>query len=253
MKICAAQIKSFKGDVQRNIEKHKAFIDLAVHNGAEAIIFPELSITGYEPALAKELAVYPNDNSLDDFQQISDSKHIIICVGMPVKADAGILIGMIIFQPNLPRQTYFKQHLHPDEYSYFVAGQQQLFLTIDKQKIAFAICYESLVPEHADNCFKNGATIYIASVAKSVKGVEKAMITLPEIARKYSMIVLMSNCVGLCENDKVECGGKTAAWSNKGVSIGQLNGADEGMLIIDTETQTLIDINRPQIAGKNSA
>ena len=52
MKICAAQTRPVKGNIQQNIENHKKLINLAVVNGADIIIFPELSITGYEPELA---------------------------------------------------------------------------------------------------------------------------------------------------------------------------------------------------------
>ena len=51
MKISIAQTRPIKGDIPANIEAHKRFINLAVSNGADAIFFPELSITGYEPEL----------------------------------------------------------------------------------------------------------------------------------------------------------------------------------------------------------
>ncbi len=47
MKICVAQTRPVKGDIQTNIDNHKRLIDLAISNGADTIIFPELSITGY--------------------------------------------------------------------------------------------------------------------------------------------------------------------------------------------------------------
>jgi hypothetical protein len=53
------------------------------------------------------------------------------------------------------------------------------------------------------------------------------------------MTVLMSNCIGEC--DGIECGGKTSIWNNKGLLVGQLNDTDEGILIIDTDTQELIE------------
>ena len=58
MKLCAAQIKPINGDIEANIEKHKKLIDLAIANGADIIIFPELSITGYEPAVATGLIFF---------------------------------------------------------------------------------------------------------------------------------------------------------------------------------------------------
>ncbi len=42
---------------------------------------------------------------------------------MPVKSNEGILISMLIFQPRTQRQIYSKQHLHADEYPYFVNGK----------------------------------------------------------------------------------------------------------------------------------
>ncbi len=59
MKICIAQVKSVPVDIQQNIENHKKWINLGVSFGADAIFFPELSLTGYEPALSKKLAINP--------------------------------------------------------------------------------------------------------------------------------------------------------------------------------------------------
>lgn len=237
MKICAAQTRPFKGDIQANIDNHKKLIDLAASAGAELIVFPELSLTGYEPKLAGQLAICPNEKKLDDFQKISNNKNITIALGAPVKSNSGIYISMIIFQPDKPRQTYSKQYLHQDEYPYFVKGQQPFFLTLNHHTIAPAICYESLLPEHAENAFKCGAGIYLASVAKSNDGVEKAFKHYPNIAKQYSMTVLMSNCIGYCDN--FESAGRSSVWNKKGMLAGQLNGTSEGILIFDTDTEEI--------------
>ena len=64
--------------------------------------------------------------------------------------------------------------MHSDEKPYFIAGNEQLILTIADSKIALAICYESLRPEHSDYAHKLGAELYLSSVAKSQGGIEKA-------------------------------------------------------------------------------
>lgn len=239
MKICAVQTRPIKGDIQSNIDNHKKLIDLAVSNGAEAVIFPELSLTGYEPELSKELATSQDDSRFDDFQKISNTKQITIGVGVPTKNDTGICISMILFQPHKARQTYSKKYLHPDEEEFFISGQSFTGLKINKTNIALAICYELSVSEHSEKAFKSGAKIYIASVAKFVNGVDKAIKRLADIANKYSMTVLMSNCVG--QSDGQECAGKTSIWNNKGLLVGQLNDTDEGIIIFDTDTQELIE------------
>jgi predicted amidohydrolase len=146
---------------------------------------------------------------------------------------------MVLFQPHQARQTYSKKYLHLDEEEFFVSGQSFTGLKVNKTNIALAICYEISVPEHSEKAFKSGAEIYIASVAKFVNGVDKAIRRLSAIANKYAMTVLMSNCVG--QSDGYECAGKTSIWNNKGLLVGQLNDTNEGTIIFDTDTQELIE------------
>jgi predicted amidohydrolase len=234
MKICVAQIKPVKGDIPRNIDSHKKLIEVAVCHQTDLIVFPELSITGYEPGLAKELTTDKDDTRFDVFQKASDDNRMTICIGAPVKNQDGITISMIIFQPKKPRQVYAKQYLHPDELPYFTNGQGQIILEIDDARIAPAICYELSVPAHAENAYRQNANIYIASVAKSVEGIAKAHTALSSIARHYSMTVLVSNCIGNC--DGVECGGQSAIWDDHGIQLAQLNQSTEGIVILDTHT-----------------
>jgi predicted amidohydrolase len=239
MKISIAQTKPIIGNVSANIEAHKTFIDLALACNADAIFFPELSLTGYEPELAKELATNQNDNRLDIFQHISDNKNIIIGIGLPTVTESQIRISMIIFEANKPRQTYSKQQLHSDELPYFENGVEQVIIETNDKNIAPAICYESLQPTHAENAFKMGADIYVASVAKSAKGVEKAFAHYPVIAKQYAMPVLMANCVGFCDN--FFSVGKSAVWTKEGKLVGQHDDKTEGILIFDTETEVVIE------------
>jgi len=235
MKIAIAQTKSIKRDISANIETHQRLIELSLSLKADAIFFPELSITGYEPELAKELATTQNDNRLDVFQQISDKNNIIIGIGLPTIAATKIRISMVIFEPKKQRKTYSKQQLHSDEFPYFENGTEQVIINLENTSIAPAICYESLQPEHAEKAHKMGANLYLASVAKPAKGVEKAYEHFPTIAKQFSMPVLMVNCVGFCDNFLSV--GKSAVWTKKGELIAQLDDKSEGILIFDTETE----------------
>jgi predicted amidohydrolase len=238
MKICIAQTKPIKGNISANIEVHKIFIELALTLNAEAIFFPELSLTGYEPELAKKLATNQNDHRLDIFQETSNKNKITIGLGLPTATESKIRISMIIFEPNKPRHTYSKQQLHSDEFPYFENGVGQVIIKTKNKNIAPAICYESLQPTHADNAFKLGADIYLASVAKPAKGVEKAFDHYPKVAKKYAMPVLMTNCVGFCNNFLSV--GNSAVWTKEGKLVGQLDDKMEGILIFDTETERII-------------
>jgi predicted amidohydrolase len=241
MKICIAQTKPQKGNILANIEAHIRLIELALTLHAEAIFFPELSLTGYEPELAKKLATNHDDNRLGIFQKISDKNNIIIGLGLPTATESQIRISMVIFEPNNPRQTYSKQQLHSDEFPYFENGVGQTIIEKDNICIAPAICYESLLPIHSENAFSLGANIYLASVAKPANGVEKAFKYYPELAKQYAMPVLMANAVGFCDNFLSV--GKSSVWSKDGKLLRQLDDKSEGLIIFDTETEEVIERN----------
>lgn len=239
MKISVAQTRPIKGNIESNINGHKKLIDLAVLSGADTIIFPELSITSYEPELAKELATDKEDSRFDDFQHIADTKEITIGIGVPIKSKDGVSISMVIFQPNKAREVYSKQYLHPDEKKFFVSGQNTIGLIGKQSNIALAICYEISIEEHSENANKMGAKIYIASVVKTIHKIDLAIKNLSEIASKYSMVVLMSNCVGQANGN--QCAGKSSIFNNSGSLLAQLDDTNEGLLIIDTDTQEIFE------------
>ncbi len=221
MKICAAQIQPFKGDIEKNIALHQSFINEAIAAEADLVFFPELSLTGYEPTLAKHLAMNSEDERLEVFQEMSDSSGIVIGLGLPAFAENGIRISMLFFQPQKKRLVYSKQYLHEDELPYFASGDRQVYLHIKGFKLAPAICYESLLPEHAEQAFKDGADIYLASVAKPKRGVDKAYAYFPLLAKKYAMPVIIVNCVGFC--DDFESVGGSAAWGKDGQVLSHPN------------------------------
>ena len=55
----AAQSISVAGDVQANLAHHQRFMQVAAELDVQLLVFPELSLTGYERGLAADLAVLP--------------------------------------------------------------------------------------------------------------------------------------------------------------------------------------------------
>jgi len=241
MKISVAQTRPVKGNIQQNIDNHLRFIKQAITKKADMIVFPELSLTGYEPELAKELASTQDDERLDIFQTISDNNQLTIGVGLPTRENDHLFVSMIIFQPGKERLTYSKQHLYPTEVDVFRPGQNRIYLDIDGVNVvAPTICYELSIPEHSESAHANHANVYIASVMNSVSGVDNDLRKLSEIARKYHMNTFMANYVG--QSYGYECAGKTSVWNTKGDLVGQLNQRDEGLLIYNTETEEVTEI-----------
>ena len=239
MKLAIAQIASVKGDISNNITKHRHAIDLAVSHGADVLIFPELSITGYHPQLASRLSTLSNDGRFDEFQCKSDLFGITLGIGAPITRNGNVCIGMLLFRPGMQRTVYIKRYLHSDEEPFF-SSEHDFMGLIANDTAALAICYEISVPEHAASAFARGARFYLASVAKSAFGVERAMTTLSNIAETYNMTVVMANAVG--ESEGFYSGGRSSIWNSKGKLIGELSDATEGLLILHSETDKITKI-----------
>ncbi len=234
MKIALAQIKPFKGSVGENVNLHKRFVNIAGAHNCDLILFPELSLTAYEPELSEELAGTADDERLQEFQEQSDIHGLVIAVGMPLRSASGIHIGIVFFQQQSPPQVYFKQHLHEDELPYFVAGTNQLILNVKGKIIAPAICYESLQEAHLKRAITMGAGIYLASVAKAQSGIEKACQHFSLMSKKYGIPILMVNCIGDC--DHFRSAGQSSVWDTFGKLVGQLDDKSEGLIFYETPT-----------------
>ena len=130
MKIVAAQMRSAPGDIVGNIERHVHFIERAASCGGAAVLFPEMSLTGYEPRLAEQLAMTPDDARLEVFQSLSDRHQILVAVGGPYRGNDRPEIGMFVFRSGQAPAVYTKQMLHPDELPYFKAGNTSLSVTL---------------------------------------------------------------------------------------------------------------------------
>lgn len=234
MNIALAQIASEAGDLTRNRTKHLHFCQKAATHGADFVLFPELSLSGYEPALAAQCAVTLEPTQWHDFQCLSDQSRLTIAIGVPLKQMQGIEIALLIFQPHQPLQHYSKHYLHASEEAYFVPGEVQQDIMTISEPIALAICYELSVPAHAEAAFNRGATIYLCSVMKEACDMPRTVPRLIDIATTYQRPVAMVNSVGTAHG--ATCCGQTSVWDNQGRCLTKLDDQQEGLLLFNTQT-----------------
>ena len=232
MILAAAQTKPTRGDIEANLADHYTLIELAVQNGAQLIAFPEMSITGYERENAQKLAFKKDDSRLDHLKKLAFENNIIIIAGAPIQIEDEMFIGEFVIAPDNSVSIYTKQFLHEGEDEFFQSSfAYNPMITIEDQKISFAICADIDNPLHPENACKRATDIYIASIFFTPNGIPNAYRDLQSYAEKHKMNVLMSNFSG--ESWGYPSAGQSAFWNNKGELVGQMNDSDSGLLIVE--------------------
>ncbi|TRW97964.1 carbon-nitrogen hydrolase family protein [Flavobacterium gawalongense] len=232
MILAAAQTKPKRGDIDANLLDHYHLVALAAVNKANLIVFPELSITGYEREDAKQLAFSPNDSRLNPLKKLAVENQITIIAGAPVLIQSELFLGEFIIAPDNSVSIYTKQFLHPGEEVYYQSSfNYNPILQIENERISCAICADIDYPQHPENAKKNNASIYIASIFFSPNGIPVAYQSLQSYATKHNMNVLMANFGG--ESYGSPSGGQSAFWNNKGELIAQMGDSDSGLLLVE--------------------
>lgn len=227
--IAAAQSGSVKGDVAANIDTHMRFVHAAAEHHVDFIVFPELSLTGYEPELANRLQMSIDDAALRIFQASARKHAITIVVGAPAKGIEGKpYIAAFAYCPD-GTATYTKHHLHPGEEAHFSPGTQGCLIDLKGTTVGLAICADTTHASHARNAARHGAQLYAAGVLISEAGYEDDVALLEQFAEEHAMAVVMANFSspsGGCIS-----AGKSAIWNERGERIVRASGVEDALVI----------------------
>ncbi|MCP4746198.1 MAG: carbon-nitrogen hydrolase family protein [Desulfobacteraceae bacterium] len=193
LKISVAQISSVKGDVSANIRTHLNAVSKAAEHGISYIVFPELSLTGYEPQLLAQTAFSDNDPQLTPLKRAAVYHKIHIAAGAPLKSGSLPHIAEFIMMPDGYTETYSKMNLHSGEKKYFSAGKKFHSVSLGGLNIFNAICADTNNPKHVETCTDMDASVYIAGVLISDNGYETDTRKLKSYAEKFGLLVGMAN------------------------------------------------------------
>lgn len=231
MIIAAAQLRCAAGDIEVNIQRHLQTAEQAAAYNVNFLLFPELSLTGYEPDLAGQLAMTLQDPRLAALRESAIKHQMTLVCGAPLRSsDADALyIGAIVFAPDGTLYSYTKQHLHGPEATIFTAGQGGPLLQVQQEQIGLAICADILSdthPQHAADC---GATVYAAGVLITKKSYPLESGLLQRYAEKHRMVVILSN--HCAPTGGWEPAGQSAIWDDSGRLIVTASEGDDALAI----------------------
>ncbi|MFC9354337.1 carbon-nitrogen hydrolase family protein [Arthrobacter sp. NPDC057013] len=185
--VSVVQYEALDGGIDVNVPEHVRLIEDADSHGARLVVFPELSLTGYDLTLLRhrnqrggdrrggdrpggDRWVTAGDHRLDPIREICRRTGITAVVGVPFRERDGTpRLAALAVHPNGTEEAGFKTHLHGDEQSLFEAGpghqalREPLLLDVDGWKIALAICFDAAHPAHSGAAAAAGADVYAVS------------------------------------------------------------------------------------------
>ncbi len=240
--LAAAQTIPKRGDVEGNLEGHIRLIHAAAEEQAQVLVFPELSLTGYELDLADDLAFSESDPRLTPLMELASTNNMTLIVGAPARIEARLYIGAFILSPDRSVDLYTKHHLGafpldaspdgivpPAEATVFHPGDRNPLLRFDGHTAAVAVCADIGRPSHPREAADRGARNYLAGMFVIPADLEQEIARLREYAAKHSMAVVCANFGG--PTGGLPSGGGSAIVSQKGELLAQLQATGAGIAI----------------------
>lgn len=226
--VAAAQSGSRPGEIEWNIERHLAFVRQAAEHRVDFLMFPELSMTGYELALASEMAMSIEDTRLNVFAEAATEYRMSIVTGVPLQDGDNTRLCSLAFLPDGTRLAYFKRKLVEAEKPFFQAGLSVPVFGYQRHHVAMAVCADISVEEYARDAARRGANLYATSVLLSENGYHKDCDYLARWSREFNIAVLMANHA--LPTGGYQSAGKSAIWDENGRQV-VVGGSGEQLVI----------------------
>jgi predicted amidohydrolase len=238
--IAAAQTTPVAGDRVANLVQHVHMVEVAASHGVQLLLFPELSLSGYELALLQRCLTPAHDQLLAPLKDAARRHAMTLVVGAPT-APAGALhrealphISALVIGPDGGVQVYHKQHLHPGEDIHASAGPAHPFvLEVSGWPCGLAICADVTHATHPKAAREAGATLYLAGMVVSGQGYAVDAGLLKAHAITHKMPVLLANMGSL--SGGYLCAGRSAFWDEEGRCVAALPGDGAGLLVVDRQ------------------
>jgi len=244
MRLALAQMNTVVGDLDGNRERIVARLEEAREAGADLVLFPELTTTGYPP---EDLLLRPGflraaAKTLDAVA--AETKGIAALVGAP-HLDRDLFNACAVCADGEVKAMYRKQFLPNygvfDEDRYFQAGRELVLLRCGETLVGPTVCEDIWQPgPPATDLALAGAHI-VANISASPfhlgKGAEREEM-LATRARDNSCWIAFVNAVGA--QDELIFDGHSLVLDEEGRIVARAPSFEEALLIVDVDSTTAV-------------
>jgi predicted amidohydrolase len=216
LSIAAAQPLCVPYDVAANAVTHAAAVCGA---DARVVVFPELSLTGYE---LDAPAITPRDPRLEPIIEACADAGSLAVVGAPVPGEEGHPhIAMLAIDATGAAVAYRKMWLGEAEAERFSAGAKPAILVADGWRLGLAICKDTGIAQHALDTAALGMDVYLAATLKHEGEATVQAERARRIAQQHQVWVAVASFAGSAGGGYSHAAGRSGIWTPDGALLAQ--------------------------------
>lgn len=213
LRIAAAQPRCTPYDVAANAVAHAEVIRDAA---AQVVVFPELSLTGYE---LDAPPVAPDDARLQPIVDACAATGSLGLVGAPTADADGDHISVMAVDGSGAKVAYDKMWLSETESLRFRPGGDTVVLHVDGWRLGLAVCKDSGVSEHAAATAARGMDVYVAGVLDSADDASVQDVRARRIATRHGVWVVIASFAGSTGGGYEVAAAQSRIWSPEGTVV----------------------------------
>ena len=246
MKIAVAQIICSLGDPEANLSKVRDFSRRAEEAGAEVIVFPEMSDTGYSMPVIQEHASHWKSGFVASLQEIANQLSMAIVSGVSERDGSLIYNSQVLVDAKgAVIAKYRKTHLYAvapvEEQTCFAAGDSFASFDLGEFRFGFSICYDLRFPEmYRKLATEQNVGAFLISSAWPFPRVEHFQILCSARAIENQSYVIASNRVG--KDDDLWFCGSSAIIDPRGVVIAAASTDREELIHADLSCELVLSV-----------
>lgn len=214
LKLAVAQFASGTGQVSANVERIRGAAEKAAAEGAELLLCPELSLTGYavNPRRQREFALSPQDPAWEPLLDLS--RRIALVVGFAEAGRGGACHNSAAFLHageiwHIHRKLYLPNYGMFDEGDRFDAGHLVSSFDTPWGRVALLICADAWHPSLAYLVAHEGADLLLVLTASPEGGLDPSFDTMEAWERLNQTHALTLSMYVACSNIAGDEGGLT--------------------------------------------
>ncbi|HEX5588715.1 MAG TPA: carbon-nitrogen hydrolase family protein [Candidatus Limnocylindrales bacterium] len=225
LSVAAAQPACVGYDLAANAAAHAAAVRAA---GARVVVFPELSLTGYELDAA---AVELDDPRLGPIVEACAETGSVALAGGPVLGDDGRRhLGMLAIDAAGVRVVYRKTFLGGAEPDHFAPGPGAEEIEVDGWRLGLGICKDTRIAEHITTTGALGIDAYAAGMLEAAEDAGVPEERARRIARELGIPVVIASFAGSTGGGYDVAAGGSGIWAADGTELARA-GAEVGEVV----------------------